>query len=78
MSFLAEHGASIAVLVVIAAIVALALWRMVRGWQRGETSCGSVGGCAGCGRSGECCAFSQIDPAVREAEAREAQAHELG
>lgn len=49
LEWLAANAASIAVVLVLAVVVALIVWKMVRDKKRGRGGCSCGGNCASCG-----------------------------
>lgn len=49
LEWIAANAASIAVVLVLAVVVALIVWKMVRDKKSGRSSCSCGGNCASCG-----------------------------
>lgn len=54
MTFLAEHGGTILVGLVLLALVLAVVLHLVKNHRSGISSCGCGGGCAGCGKYNAC------------------------
>ena len=52
LMWITENGITIAVLAVLAALVGLAVWSLLRDKKKGKSSCG--GNCGACPMSGKC------------------------
>lgn len=53
-SWLLSNAGTIAVFVIVAAIITLVIVSMRRNKKKGKSSCGCGSGCAGCPMGGEC------------------------
>ncbi len=53
LAFFSANWGTILVLCIVAAVIGLAVWSLVRDKRRGKSTC-SCGGCDGCPMSGQC------------------------
>ncbi len=55
LTWMAENGITVAVVAMLTALVALAVWSLLHDKQKGKSSCGgNCGACSACPMSGKC------------------------